>query len=89
MNMSAVIKTKLVRIGNSRGIRVPRVLVEQAGLEGELELEVRHKRLIVRSAATPRQGWEERFREMSRRGHDRLLWPEAPPTSFDEKEWKW
>ena len=56
--MSTVVKTKLVRIGNSRGIRLPRVVVEQAGLEGELELEVRRKQLIVRPTARPREGWE-------------------------------
>ncbi len=87
--MSAVIKTKLVKIGNSQGIRIPRVIVKQAGLQGELELEVRRKQLVVRPAYQPRQGWEARFREMSERGDDRLLWPDTTLTSFDEKEWEW
>lgn len=87
--MTAIIKTRLVRIGNSQGIRIPRVVVEQAALQGELELEVRRKQLIVRTASQPRQGWEDRFREMARRGDDRHLWPEAALTSFDEKDWEW
>lgn len=87
--MGAVAKTKLVKIGNSQGIRIPRVVVEQAGLRGELELEVRRKQLVVRSAHEPRRGWEDRFQEMSERGDDRPLWPDTPLTPFDEKEWDW
>ena len=88
--MSAVVKTKLVRIGNSRGIRLPKVVVEQAGLTGELELEVRRRQLIVRSRHRPREGWEERFREMASSGHDLVLWPESFPLSaFDGTEWEW
>jgi hypothetical protein len=44
----------------------------------------------ARSRRQPREGWEERFREMARRGDDRMLWPESPPSSsFDEQEWEW
>lgn len=86
--MAVIVKTKLVRIGNSQGIRIPRVVVEQTGLEGELELEVRDRQLVVRPKSR-RAGWEDRFREMARRRDDRPLWPEAALTSFDEKEWEW
>jgi antitoxin MazE len=86
--MAVIVKTKLVRIGNSRGIRIPRVVVEQTGLEGELELEVRDRQLVIRPKSR-RAGWEDRFREMARRRDDRPLWPEAALTSFDEKEWEW
>ena len=88
--MSAIVKTKLVRIGNSRGIRLPKVVVEQAGLTGELEMEVRRRQLVVRSRRRPREDWEARFAEMAARGDDRPLWPESPAlSSFDEIEWEW
>ncbi len=87
--MAATIKTRLVRIGNSQGIRIPRVIVEQTGLQGELELEVRDRQLVVRPTSRPRAGWEDRFREMARRRDDRRLWPETVLSSFDEKEWEW
>ena len=87
--MSTAIKTKLVRIGNSQGIRIPRVVVEQAALTGDIELEVRGKQLLVRPARRPREGWEDRFRAMAERGDDRLLWPTSGLSSFDEKEWEW
>ena len=84
-----MIKTKLIRIGNSQGIRIPRAVVEQTGLQGELELVVRRQQLLVRPASRPREGWEDQFRRMADRGDDRPLWPEAALTSFDEKEWEW
>jgi antitoxin MazE len=84
-----MIKTRLIRIGNSQGIRIPRAVVEQTGLQGELELEVRRRQLLVRPASHPREGWEDQFRRMADRGDDRALWPEAALTSFDEKEWEW
>jgi antitoxin MazE len=87
--MRAAVKTKLVRIGNSQGIRIPRVVIEQVGLQGELELEVRRRQLVVRPTSKPRQGWETRFREMARRGDDKPLWPDVALSSFDEKEWEW
>lgn len=88
--MSAVVvKTRLVRIGNSQGIRIPRAVVEQAGLQGELELEVRRKQLVVRQASRPRDGWEDRFRAMAERRDDRPIWPDTALTTFDEKEWEW
>jgi antitoxin MazE len=85
--MPATIKTRLVRIGNSQGIRIPRVVVEQTGLQGELE--VRDRQLVVRPTSRPRVGWEDRFREMAQRGDDRPLWPETALTSFDQREWEW
>ncbi len=87
--MSTAIKTKLVRIGNSQGIRIPRVVVEQASLHGAIELEVRRKHLVVRPTRRPRDGWEERFQAMAREGDDRPLWPAASLSSFDEEEWEW
>jgi antitoxin MazE len=87
--MSAAVKTKLIRIGNSQGIRIPRVIIEQVGLQGELELEVRRRQLVVRPTSKPRQGWEARFRVMAARGDDNPLWPHVTLSSFDEKEWEW
>jgi antitoxin MazE len=81
-------KTRIVRIGNSRGIRVPRALLEQAELPEEVELQAQPGRLIVRAARRPRAGWAAAARAMRERGHDQLL--DAPtPTRFDREEWTW
>lgn len=81
-------KAHLVRIGNSRGIRLPKVVIEQARLTEEVELEVRGSTVVIAAAKKPRSGWAEAARELHASGADRLL---DPPTStdFDETEWQW
>jgi antitoxin MazE len=81
-------KTRIVRIGNSKGVRIPKALLEQTGLHGEVEIRARGDSLIIKPAAKPRAGWAESFREMAERGDDALL-DEYTPTRWDEEEWKW
>lgn len=83
-------KTRIVRIGNSQGIRIPKPLLEQSGLGEEVELEVAEGRITIRAASRPRQGWEAAFRAMAERGDDALLDPGAAGASgWDEEEWEW
>ncbi len=86
--MANVIKARVVRIGNSRGIRIPKVLLEQLKLGEEVELEVGRKQLVIRSAQRPRQGWEAAFQAMASRGDDRLL-DQPTSTRWDQEEWGW
>lgn len=81
-------KTRLVRIGNSRGIRLPKPLIIQAGLTEEVELHVRDGAIVIERASTPRAGWAEAAKEMHERDEDQLLDP-LTPTRFDEEEWEW
>jgi len=81
-------KTHLVAIGNSRGIRIPATILKQAGLKDELDLRVRGSQVIIRSAHRPRSSWEQACAEMAARGDDQLLDPETP-TAWDRSEWKW
>lgn len=88
--MSHTIKTQLVKIGNSQGIRIPKVVIDQLGLTKDLELEVQGNQLILRAARRPREGWAERFRDMAANQDDALLDPEHRITSdWDEEEWTW
>ncbi len=83
-------KTRIVRIGNSQGIRIPKPLLEGASLEGEVDLTSRRGALLIRPARKPRTGWGEAFQEMAKRGDDALL-ADLPATlsDWDEKEWEW
>jgi antitoxin MazE len=83
-------RTSIVRIGNSQGIRIPKVILEQCHLGPDVELEVEDEKLIIRSASFPRQGWEEKFKRMASEGEDSLLDSELPSlTAWDEEEWQW
>ncbi len=83
-------RARIIKIGNSQGIRIPKPLLRQAGLTDEVELEVQQDRIVIHSARRPRQGWEEQFRLMAEQGDDRLLDAEVPSlTRWDEDEWEW
>ena len=84
-------KTRIIKIGNSQGIRIPKVILEQSGLSEEVELEIQDKQLIIRPTRHTRQGWEEAFRTMSKNRDDQLLDFEYlnDQSSWDEEGWKW
>ena len=82
-------KTALVRIGNSRGIRIPKPLIEQCGLEGTVELSVENDRLVISPGRRLRQGWIEAFRNSGPTERDELLLEPMRASEFDRKEWKW
>jgi antitoxin MazE len=83
-------KTRIVAIGNSQGIRIPKALLEQTGLSGEVEINAKGDGLVIRPLKTPRAGWKQAFEEMARRGDDKLLDPDAPALStWDKEEWEW
>jgi len=83
-----IIRTRIVQIGNSKGIRVPKILLEQARLPDEVELQAERGRLIVRAARGARAGWAEAARVMRARGEDQML-DEPTSSEFDRKEWRW
>jgi antitoxin MazE len=83
------IRAELVRIGNSRGVRIPKPLIEQCGLGDMVELRVEDDYLIISPERRPRQGWEEAFRAAGPAVRDELLLEIAEPNEFDRKEWQW
>ena len=82
-------KANIIRIGNSQGIRIPKVLLEQSHLGTEVELEVEDEKIVIRSASRPRQGWGEKFRLMSE-SDDRMIDEDlSAQTEWDKDEWEW
>jgi antitoxin MazE len=80
-------KARLVRIGNSRGVRLPKPLIEQAGLSDEVELDVRDGAIVIRPLDRPRAGWAEAAAALAADGNGLLDAPTA--TRFDREEWSW
>jgi antitoxin MazE len=81
-------KAKIVRIGNSKGIRLPKSALEQCGLKGEVDLEIEGNALIIRPSQRPRMGWHMAFEEMARQGDDQMLDAETA-TVWEAAEWEW
>ena len=82
-------RTRIVRIGNSQGVRIPKPLIERTGLKEEVEIEVEGNQLVIRSVAGPRAGWAEAFQAMAREGDDEILDPELAASRWDQEEWHW
>ena len=83
-------RTRIVKIGNSQGVRIPKLLLERSNLAEEVELEAEDDRIIIRSRRQPRQDWERAFHAMAERGHDTLLDAGLlARTQWDEDEWQW
>lgn len=88
--MTQSIKTRLVKIGNSQGIRIPKVLLDQVGLTNEIELEVQGDHLVLRAARRSRQGWDAQFQTMAAQHDDHLLDPDMHiGSAWDAEEWTW
>jgi len=66
-------KAYIVRIGNSRGIRLPKTLLQKAQLEDEVELRAEPGHILISKTDKPRAGWAEAARRMRGRDEDRLI----------------
>ncbi len=83
-------RAKLIPIGNSQGIRIPKPLIDQVGLYGDLEMTVESGALVVRRAHGVREGWDAAYAEMAKRGDDRLIDGDMlAGTAWDDEEWEW
>ena len=77
-----------MRIGNSRGIRIPKTILDEADLPEEVELHAQPGRVVVQAARSPRAGWAAAAKRMRARNDDQLL-AEPTLTRFDREEWEW
>jgi antitoxin MazE len=86
--MAATLKARIIKIGNSRGVRIPKIWLEQLHFQEEVELSVEPDRIVIRPAHHPRTGWDQQFSAMAAHGDDQLL--DAPaPTEWEQNDWQW
>lgn len=81
-------RTRLVSMGNSRGVRLPKPLIEQLGLEDEVELRVEDGAIVISPVTAPRAGWAEAAARLVANSKSTLL-DRGRPTRFDEEQWHW
>lgn len=86
--MNTTVRAKVIKIGNSRGIRIPRSMLEQAGLTNDVEMTIEGNKLIIQPSRHAREGWHARFAAMAESGDDQLL-DQATPTQWEDDEWTW
>ena len=84
-------KTKIVKIGNSRGIRIPKSFIDESGLKSEVELEIDDGKIIIKPISKVREVWESAFRKMAENDDDTLLDSKTlrKQSKWDKEEWEW
>ena len=63
----------VITIGNSRGIRLPKSILEKYSISDKIELVLEQGYMILKPKPEPRKGWEDAFKQMHERGDDTLL----------------
>jgi antitoxin MazE len=83
-------QANLIRIGNSRGVRLPKTLIEQCGFGDTVELRVNGEQLILSRTRKPREGWSAALAAVRESiENDELLMDGIPMDEFEDDEWTW
>ena len=83
-------RARIVKIGNSQGIRIPKPILEQSGITEDVDIEVENNQIIIRPFLEPRTGWDKAFRKMTENYDDMLIdGDELISHTWDETEWQW
>jgi antitoxin MazE len=82
-------RAEIIRIGNSKGLRIPKAVLEQCGMKRTVNLDVVDHTLIITSCDAVRSGWSEAFQQMATNNDDLLLDTDSMAHSWDDKEWRW
>ena len=77
----------VIPIGNSKGIRLTKTLIEKYNIRDTVELVLEKKYIIIKPKSEPRKGWEKAFKKMHKNGDDKLLIPDVFQDE-DFEEWK-
>ena len=88
MSEGRTVTAEIVSIGNSKGLRIPKAIREEVGLEGEVTLTVSEGALVVKPKRAPRADWRERFAQAKVDRREPLLIPDNLGTDFDS-QWNW
>jgi len=81
-------KAQIIQIGNSQGIRIPKTLLEETGVAGEIELEAHADGILIRNINKPRGDWESKFKAAAETDDDHILDANQGST-FEKQEWQW
>jgi antitoxin MazE len=87
--MATSVKGRIIKVGNSQGIRIPKLLLEQSGISENVEIEVRDNQIVITAASRARTGWAEAFAQMSSNEDEDILLDNSIATAWDEEEWEW
>ena len=82
-------KVKLVSIGNSKGIRIPRSIIRECGFGDQIQMRLGQGEVVLAPVRALREGWSAAFERMAAAGDDAPLTPERLDHDWDATEWEW
>ncbi len=83
-------KARIVKIGNSQGIRIPKPMLEESGIGEAVDLVLEKNQIVIRPSKDIREGWEDEFIAGGTSNTDRLLEEyQMLQNQWDEEEWQW
>ena len=82
-------RARVIKIGNSQGLRIPKPILEQTGIMDDVEIEVEKNQIIIRPIKNVREGWDSAFKIMGEKGDDEPILGENISHSWDDEEWQW
>jgi len=83
-------RARVIKIGNSQGLRIPKPILEQTGIRDDVEMELGKNQIIIRPVQKARDGWDKAFKRMAEKGDDELVIDDNDVShSWDEEEWQW
>jgi antitoxin MazE len=74
----------IIQIGNSKGIRLAKTILERYDITDKVELIFKEGFLILKPVKKVRDGWDEAFKKMAERGDDELLIDDI----FEDENWE-
>lgn len=80
-------KAQIIQIGNSQGIRIPKAVLEETNIAGEVELEITSDGILIKNIKKPRGDWDAIFKSLTEIDDD--LSVRETSTDFAKKEWQW
>jgi antitoxin MazE len=82
-------KAEIIKIGNSKGIRIPSAILKQCRIVKEVNLTVEDHTLIITPSQEVRLGWGNSFKQMAHNNDDQLIDNEDINNSWDQEDWQW
>jgi len=79
-------RTNLIKIGNSKGVRITSNIIKECELGNEIEIKVLDKKVIIEAIREPRSDWNSSFEKMHKNKEDLLI--NESSNDFD-KDWEW
>ena len=83
------VRSKIIRIGNSKGLRLSTSIIDASGIHGDVTVEARSGEIVIQKAHDRRKDWDARFQDMASHRDDELLNSATPLSDWDDSEWEW